>query len=480
MDNIRINNKKQIFILFLIALFLLCDAGEAKAGGFFSSSNVSFKDSPFTEIGNKLTEFFAQEKKSENSFIRSAKDIFLSSIAKSQDHYKTEYGEWDLIDTEIIPAVEGNYDFNSLNNEFKVFFKKDSQKSDLIKFQMGESWITFTLSEDIGSSGLEKTQGHAIDNAFMYPNIYSGIDVRYSVFSDHFLEEYIIYKPETGENIFSLGQTIKLNGVFLEEREDGSIKFFSQETGEELWFLPTPYMYESHKTNEISYGLYYEIKQLSSNSFLIEKVLTEEGRRWLLEKDRNYPVIIDYTIFPSLFKSTFDLNLISHAFAAGEECPAAVGDFTWNSSCIIPTEGARGVVDGNLSIGSESTITLEPNSRLVFTPGYSITINGSIVMGSGTKIEKIDHYTVVSNSASGQDCDAKCSNIGEECAGVGQDDYGTDGFYWADTGCDSTCDYLTASCGTTILSWTEECTLNTVSMCCGVDTNWTNCLCFPL
>ena len=197
-------------------------------------------------------------------------------------------------------------------------------------------------------------------------------------------------------------------------------------------------------------------------------------------------------IFYQLIIIIFILFLFPAKSAEAANCPVSVaGNYTLTVSCIIPADGNMSVVDGNLTIDSGVTLTIDTNARLTFTLGKSIVINGSISMSAGgIEVVKKSHEVFL-NSASGNSCNTVCSNDGKTCVSIGQDSYGTDTYYWTVDGGDNLydcyyrplnaeststiqCVSFSANCSTVM---TDQCGASETSTCCGISLYWTYCLC---
>jgi len=207
-------------------------------------------------------------------------------------HYEDEVGQWQEINAEIKASTDAEYDYSNIENNFYSFFKKDIQELNPIKFQKDDAYVIFEpVDNELGN--IQNIQGYAENNAFYYPNAYPQVDIKYSISNKRLLEEYIFSDYERVENINKISQKIKINNVDLVLENDGSIGFY--QSNELLWEFPHPYMYEQVDKSTVSYDLYYEIENLGNNEYLITKVLTAEGKEWLADPLRIYPLIIDDT-----------------------------------------------------------------------------------------------------------------------------------------------------------------------------------------
>lgn len=189
---------------------------------------------------------------------------------------------------------------------------------------------------------------------------------------------------------------------------------------------------------------------------------------------KNYLI---YLVFVgSLIISIF---FVQKALAA---CPSVYGNYTLTGSCNVPDNSYMVIINGNLTINSGVTLTLGNNAKLIFTPGYSVYLGGTIALTSTSGMTK-KTATTVDNLATGNTCATVCSNAGKVCAGIGQDSYGTDTYYWGATSGSCTsgaCTYSVGDCSTAInreCSGTDPQGNTLTTTCCGNNSKWTRCLC---
>jgi hypothetical protein len=151
-----------------------------------------------------------------------------------------------------------------------------------VRFQIGDAWILYQLKNQYFGE-IAKVKGVPEGNMIRYHNVYPGIDVRYTVYEDLLLEEFIVLQPMDASVI---EQMFTVHGVEYTMHEDGSIGFYN---GEDLVFsIPQPVMYELNNPQKKCYGLHYEIVE-QGDHFLLKKVIDDQ--EWL--KKAKYPVVID-------------------------------------------------------------------------------------------------------------------------------------------------------------------------------------------
>jgi len=217
-------------------------------------------------------------------------------------HYQKEDGSWADINTNIKPlktlSVTQNQDQNiqyaNETNLFKTYFNSDF-KNQYLKYQYQGKNITFSLPEhpDLGLAKQNKPEIE--NNKITYPEIYPGIDLRYTISDKNLLEEYIVHSPEALENLTYVIQEFENPGTYFEQKDDGEIYFFNQETNKKLWRFPRPVLYELKNKQERNYDLTREIKE-KDGQYISKKILNESAFEWLNSSERNYPIVIDESI----------------------------------------------------------------------------------------------------------------------------------------------------------------------------------------
>ncbi len=226
---------------------------------------------------------------------------FASKAGMENIHYKDENGNWQDKDNTIVPSNDQEYDYMNTTNNAKVYFSsKGFSNNKAVKYQVGDAWMKFTLT---GASG--KGEKNQIDeNIFEFKDAYKNdkgiLDADYTVSDGNIIEEIILNEP--GE-LPELSQEIELHNAYFVEK-DGKILAYKNNTSELLWTIPKPVMYEMGDKNVRNYGLHYELKNLPNGNILLTKVIDEEGKNWLADSLRSYPVAIDISAGPNSPGST--------------------------------------------------------------------------------------------------------------------------------------------------------------------------------
>src|SRR5258706_5386767 len=238
-----------------------------------------------------------------------------------------------------IVKSSGAYAYKNTTNVFKTQFKSKVTDADSIVFTSRLGQITFFTPENqpfgkINSNKPPVTNGGTIT----YPDIFDQMDVRYTISSTRLLEEFIVKEPAVAKLITRIEQNAKTDNTFVQNK-DGSITF--SKGGKEAFTLPHPVMYETGNPNKASNGIVYEIKK-DQDHLVITKVITAEGKAWLADKTRKYPIAIDLVIDNA---DTFAANniIIDNADAVGNWTSSDNTDSPISQEATIKNQGSGSV-----------------------------------------------------------------------------------------------------------------------------------------
>jgi hypothetical protein len=182
---------------------------------------------------------------------------------------------------DVVTSNKGDYPYLARAG-YEAFFKDGISEDESVKFQIRDAWISYKLRNQVFGD-VNKTKGVPSGNQIVYQNVFPDIDVRYTVYEDLLLEEFIVYKKM---QLNSIDQEFTVHGVEYVFNEDGSIGFYNGETL--VFSIPKPVMYELNNPQQKSYGLHYEIIE-KDNTSILRKIIDDQ--EWL--KKSKYPVVID-------------------------------------------------------------------------------------------------------------------------------------------------------------------------------------------
>ena len=211
-------------------------------------------------------------------------------------HYKDDDGNWIDIDNAL--ALNGSE--YSTNNKSNIKFANKSGSNGLISIKEGDYKIDFTpLNTNKVSVVIENPQENnsrkfedisklnSMVSKAVYEDIYDGIDVEYILVGNN-IKENIIVKEMQEEYTFSF--ELKLNKLSA-ELANGAIILSDFDSGEKIYEIPAPYMYDS--SNVYSQNVEYSLVQNSKWKYTFTVTADAE---WINAENRDFPVIIDPTI----------------------------------------------------------------------------------------------------------------------------------------------------------------------------------------
>ncbi|MGW5197239.1 hypothetical protein [Streptomyces spiralis] len=111
--------------------------------------------------------------------------------------------------------------------------------------------------------------------------------------------------------------TLDTDGLTPKAREDGSIALYGELPNTPVMVIPAPYMTDAGKADTPVFGKTYSTKvtQKLTRDGTSRKLTVTPDMKWLVAKERRYPVVIDptITIAPSPSDSQDTMVLSDHA-----------------------------------------------------------------------------------------------------------------------------------------------------------------------
>ena len=258
------------------------------------------KDNSSNEKTEIVGEILEKRTLNEKHFLQEDGNI-IATIYPSDIHYEKN-GELVDIDNTFEESTEDEGLYKNKSNSFEVKFAKKSNKNNLVKLQIKDHNIKWSLQNSNKVNATKINDNGEIEEKFklknissgiiQYENILDGIDLQYNVISNS-IKENIILKDKTSiqEQIVFEFNTDNLK---MEKTEDGRIIFHEENKEEVLFFLETPFMYDSK--NEMSNDIEVKLEG-KNNKYTLTLIPNKE---WLQDETREYPIIIDPTVETSL------------------------------------------------------------------------------------------------------------------------------------------------------------------------------------
>lgn len=211
-------------------------------------------------------------------------------------HRLNSDGEWEEIDNSL---AEANGAIITGDSRVK-FAKKITGNESIYTLHNGSYKVTVGLlgaqkkvegvvvnSSETEEATTKLEQLIDVDNissSIIYTDILDGIDIEYIVVSNSIKENIIV--KELSDS-YSYTFTLDLNGLTA-ELENGNILLCDSSTGDMIYCIPAPYMYDAKGTE--STEVFYTLT--SSNNGKYEFRLTAAAD-WINSEERTFPIVID-------------------------------------------------------------------------------------------------------------------------------------------------------------------------------------------
>jgi hypothetical protein len=208
------------------------------------------------------------------------------------ENYQDENGNWLPISTKITASKKQEYSYEVTTNSIKTYFKDTLNEIDYMLLADGDKKIyqgIEEMQENLGAINHNKAE--VKDNIITYPEIVSGVDLRYRVSKDKIEEEFVVKNRDAADKIKSFLEFITLENIKYNKDSEGNISL-----DKSINFYK-PVIFESdNQKNAPNNAIEYIDVQTSLNKFSLKKALTEDGIKWLKQEGRKFPVIIDPTV----------------------------------------------------------------------------------------------------------------------------------------------------------------------------------------
>jgi cellulose synthase/poly-beta-1,6-N-acetylglucosamine synthase-like glycosyltransferase/transposase-like protein len=196
--------------------------------------------------------------------------------------------ELSVKEEEITGPVNQTYDFGDGTLEY-IFHPEPR-----VRIKLGDKEVEMKV---VGSSGLGNVRGDRTIKegvVYTYENIFTSTDLRYTAKASVLKEEFILKEYRQFE---SINEEVKLTGLMMAQ-VGNEVQIASEEGGAPLFSFTRPLMYEEKNPELKSEGIIFQLEK-EPLGYRVKKVLTEEGKRWLADPSRVFPVVIDPTMVQS-------------------------------------------------------------------------------------------------------------------------------------------------------------------------------------
>ena len=240
---------------------------------------------------------------------------FYTAHYDTEIHAEDESGRFNDIDNRLYR----NGSVISTSNGRYSFPYKTSDDSSLFTLTGKESCLSFSLvSAAKGIKGEIKNNKTEFDKdadplevlttldniraSVRYENILPGTDIEYVLYGKN-VKENIIVKERDPESDYTYTFTLSLEGLVPDFGENGRIDLVDPETGDIVYFLPAPAMWDA--ADEFSDAVSYNLSSGESGTYILS-VTADAG--WINDESRAFPVVIDPPVYSNT-SNVIDLDL---------------------------------------------------------------------------------------------------------------------------------------------------------------------------
>jgi RHS repeat-associated protein len=203
-------------------------------------------------------------------------------------HFRAGDGSWKEIDNEIVPQPDGT-GFENKAGGVSFDFAAGAGAPDLVEIAGSKGGFGFGLENARASEPV------VAENTITYPDVFPGADLLFQV-SGEALKELLVLKTPPGVRGPRLDYRFPLsNRGLTAETTDGGTIVMRDDSGEAVFSLPKPFMYDSAPGEAaFSEDIHFVLEQHGQKQFL--RVTADAA--WLTDPARVYPVFIDPTVGP--------------------------------------------------------------------------------------------------------------------------------------------------------------------------------------
>jgi hypothetical protein len=207
-------------------------------------------------------------------------------VLYNHDIHFFEDGKYNDIDMSLVKCKNT---YQTKNSNYQVSFPETLAKGNLIEVQHQDQSIKFyypnslesdfSISNDLGSKGIEKAQSQ-----LTYKNIKSNTDLVLDLSPTQLKENFVL--SEYVED-FKVDYYLILNNLSMVKLEDSSFIFINHQ-GEIIFEFEPYFMFDSNEVYSDDVNVSYT--EIFKGFY---KFQVKPNQKWLMDSDREYPVIID-------------------------------------------------------------------------------------------------------------------------------------------------------------------------------------------
>lgn len=178
-------------------------------------------------------------------------------------------------------------------SDSEVIFHREPR----VRFKNGDRELEVTTRAAGGLGRAQPSDAYREGPLYVYPKLFPDTDLLYRVWADSRVDESLRLNQYHPLEYFE--QKVRMINVVAAVDPEGALRFADPRTGgAPLFSAEAPYLYEEGNPEVRSTGVRFEIVG-DGEALMLRKTLTEEGRQWLADPTRQFPVVLD----PSVVRS---------------------------------------------------------------------------------------------------------------------------------------------------------------------------------
>jgi hypothetical protein len=213
-------------------------------------------------------------------------------------NYRDKGGDWQNIDTTLIPSDRDGYGWQNTADAFTALFPADVSTTS-IRIEQDGQWLDFSLI------GAQRTEASVGGSSVTYADVEPGVTIRYDVRGGSVKESITLSTPDAAQSLqFSVDHS---KGLSLTKADDGSLAAIADGEAAPIFYLPAPSVNDQTDTDETLGTVSTDLAATDSGETL---TLTPDPK-WLADSQRKWPIVVDPTV--SDFDPARDCHIYSGA-----------------------------------------------------------------------------------------------------------------------------------------------------------------------
>ena len=207
--------------------------------------------------------------------------------------FNEDANTFDDVDNTLAEEEDGRH-FVSGKNHFRARFSREEENDELFSIESGMHRVTVFAKKNSRqrNKGVKPkvhkklSEGIGRTDRLVFAGVQEGSDYEYSV-TGNGVKENIVVKEKA--DVYRYSFLLRQENVTASfDEANKRVAFISNETGEEVFFIPAPFM--TDENGAVSTAVSYEVKNVANGDMILNIVADSE---WMNGEGRAFPVIID-------------------------------------------------------------------------------------------------------------------------------------------------------------------------------------------